>query len=116
MGAAGGATGEGEAPQDNVSPAVRELQSANPQLAIQMVSDMRKKIANLIPMLTMQAPGAVRALSSCFKGLDAALKELQQAQATLSAVGSPIKNSAIPTPMPPGGTAPSLPNPANVNM
>lgn len=116
MGAAGAATGTG-AGEDSIGPATRELEGANPDYALKLVSEIKKQVANMIPTLAFRAPGAARALSSCFKGLDAALKELQQAQATLNAVGSPIKSSAVPTPQPPGATgAPSLPNPANVSM
>ena len=117
MGAAGAATGTPEAGV-SVLPATRELQAANPEYALQLVQEVKKQIVNLIPTLAFKAPGAVRALSSTFKGLDAALKELQQAQATLQAVGGgPIKISAIPTPQPPGGpTMPALPNPANMSL
>ena len=116
MGAAGAATGTGTG-EDSIAPAARELQGANPDYALKTVADIKKQIANLIPTLAMKAPGAVRALASLFKGLDAALKELQQVQATAQAVGGPIKSSAIPIPQPPGGPAmPALPNPANVSM
>jgi hypothetical protein len=115
-GAAGAATGTPGA-EESVGPAARELQGADPEYALKLVNDIKKKIADLIPTLAFKAPGASRALASTFKGIDAALKELQQAQATLQAVGGPINMSAIPRPMPPGGTgAPELMKPAGLPM
>jgi hypothetical protein len=107
-GAAGAATGTPGA-EESVGPAARELQGADPGYALKMVSDLKKKIADLIPTLAFRAPAATRALVSTFKGLDAAIKELQQAAQTLQAVGGPLNMSAIPSPTPPGGTgAPML--------
>jgi hypothetical protein len=74
-----------------------------------LISQLKKQIADLIPTLAFRAPAASRALVSTFKGIDAAIKELQQAQATLNAVGGPIKMSGVPAQQPPGGTgAPEL--------
>lgn len=102
-GAGGGAgAGAGSSPED-AAPASRELQGADPEYALKLVSDLKKKAADLIPMLAFRAPAAARALASTFKGLDAAIKELQQAQATMQAVGGPINMSAVPKPTPPGG-------------
>jgi hypothetical protein len=118
-GVAGAATGaSGGASNDSVAPAIRELEGANPEFTMKQLQDIKKRMADMIPLLAMRAPGAARAIASTFKGLDSALKELQQAQATLSAVGGgPIKSSSVPMPQPPGGpTMPNLPNSANVSM
>lgn len=101
-GAGGGAPALG-GQQEDAAPASRELQGADPEYALKLVSDLKKKAADLIPMLAFRAPAAARALASTFKGLDAAIKELQQAQATMQAVGGPINMSAVPRPQPPGG-------------
>jgi hypothetical protein len=101
---------------DSVAPAARELQAANPDYTLQLISQVKKQIVDLIPVLAFRVPGAARALMSVGKGIDAALKELQQAQATNEAVGAPIQSSAVPMPQPPGNTSPALPNPANVSM
>ena len=115
-GAAGAATGTGGA-EESVGPAARELQGSNPDYALKIISDLKKKIADMIPTLAFRAPAASRALMSTFKGLDAAIKELQQAQATLNAVGGPMQMSAVPTPQPPGGVgAPELSKPASIGM
>lgn len=101
-----GGAGGGE---ESAAPASRELQGADPEYALKLVNDLKKKAADLIPMLAFRAPAAARALASTFKGLDAAIKELQQAQATLQAVGGPINMAAVPKPQPPGSTgAPGL--------
>jgi hypothetical protein len=101
-GAAGGATGTGGA-EESVGPASRELQGADPEYALKLISSLKKQIADLIPTLAFRAPAASRALVSTFKGIDAAIKELQQAQATLNAVGGPIKMSGVSAQQPPGG-------------
>src|SRR5438445_5615139 len=111
-GAAGAATGTGGA-EESVGPAARELQGADPGYALKLIADIKKKLADLLPTLAFRAPAASRALMSSFKGIDSAIKELQQANATLQAVGGPINMSAIPQPMPPGGTgSPELMKPA----
>ena len=114
-GNATGAPGAGGGAEDSVGPAARELEGANPGYALQMITRIKQDVVNMIPTLAMKAPGAARALASILKGLDASLKELQQATATKDAVaGGPIKSSAIPQPQPPGGpTMPALPNAAN---
>jgi hypothetical protein len=108
QGAGGGASGATGSPaaQESVGPATRELQGADPGYALKLINDMKKRLLDMLPSLAFKAPAASRALMSSFKGIDTALKELQQAQATLSAVGGPIQNSAIPQPQPPmGGVA-----------
>src|SRR5712691_12305035 len=102
MGAAGAATGTG-AGEEALGPASRQLQGADPGYALKLVMRMKQDIANMVPTLAFRTPAAVRALLSTFKGLDAAIKELQQAQATAQAVGGPVGLSAIPQPQPPGG-------------
>lgn len=116
-GAAAGATGTPGA-SESVGPAVRQLQSSNPDYTLKMVNDVKKRIADMIPELAFSAPAASRALASVFKGLDAAIKELQQAQATQNAVGGGIQNSAIPQPQPPTGGlgAPDIVKSAGVGM
>src|SRR5271167_1716487 len=105
----GGAAGPAGAPpgaggtEESLGPATRELQGADPDYALKLVNSLKKQIADMIPTLAFRAPAASRALVSTFKGLDAAIKELQQAQATMNAVGGGIKNSAIPQPSPPSG-------------
>jgi hypothetical protein len=122
LGGAGGPGGPGGAPgaggEESMGPATRELQGADPDYALKLVNQLKKQIADMIPTLAFRAPAASRALVSTFKGLDAAIKELQQAQATLNAVGGPINMSAIPQPQPPGGAsgAPQLPKPAGIGM
>lgn len=102
--APGGATGAPGA-EESVGPASRELQSADPEYALKKVNQLKKDIAEMLPVLAFRAPAASRALMSTFKGLDAAIKELQQANATLQAVGGPIKMSGIATQQPPGGSS-----------
>jgi hypothetical protein len=112
-----GATGAPGGAQDSVGPATRELQSANPEYALKLIQSLKKQIVELLPSLSFKAPAAARALMSTMKGVDAALKELQQANATLQAVGAPIDMSAIPRPQPPGGpSSPAIMNPANTGI
>jgi len=118
-GAAGAATGTPGA-EESVGPATRELQGADPNYSLKVITDLKKQIADMIPTLAFRAPAASRALVSTFKGLDAAIKELQQAQATLNAVGGPLKLSAIPMPAGVGGGgssgSPELMKPAGIGM
>jgi hypothetical protein len=114
-GAAGAATGTGSG-DDSIAPAVRQLQQSNPDYFLKLVTDMRKQIYAMLPVLSQMNPASARALLSTIKGFDSGIKELQTAQATLNAVGGPIQSSAIPTPQAPGSSTPSLPNPANVSM
>jgi hypothetical protein len=116
-GAPGQATGAPGA-EESVGPASRELQGADPEYALKMVNQLKKQIAEMLPSLAFRAPAASRALMSTFKGLDAAIKELQQAQATLNAVGGPIKMSGVPAQQPPGGSsgAPELGKMASPGM
>jgi len=115
--AAGGATGSQDA-ADSVGPAMRELQQANPDYTLKTLTDLKKRIADMIPQLAMRIPAASRALVSTFKGLDSAIDELKKANQSLNAVGGTIKNSAIPQPQPPSGdvAAPDVMKPASVGM
>jgi hypothetical protein len=116
-GPAGAATGTGGA-DESLGPATRELQGADPDYALKLVNNLKKQIADMIPTLSFRAPAASRALASTFKGLDTAIKELQQAQATMNAVGGGIKNSAVPQPQPPGSGlgAPDVGKSAGIGM
>lgn len=100
-GAPGGTATGGSSADAGVGPAARELQGADPEYALKLVNELKKQIADLIPSLAFRAPAASRNLVSCFKGLDGAIKELQQAQATKNAVGPALGMSAIPQPQPP---------------
>ena len=104
-----GATGAG-APDEQVGNASAQLQGADPAYALKEINAAKQTISNYIATLSMRIPAAARALSSTLKGFDAAIKELQTAQATAQATGGPVNLSAIPRPQPPGGTgAPSAP-------
>jgi hypothetical protein len=94
------------------------MQGADPGYALKLVNELKKQIADMIPTLAFKAPAASRALVSTFKGLDAAIKELQQAQATMNAVGGGIKMSAVPTPQPPTGglQAPDITKASGIGM
>jgi hypothetical protein len=106
-GAGTAATGAG-APDSDVGNASAQLQGADPSYALKEINSVKQTISNYIASLSMRIPGAARALSGTLKGLDAAIKELQTAQATAQATGGPVQLSAIPRPQPPGGTgAPS---------
>ena len=115
--AAGGATGTPDA-GEAVGPAMRELQGSDPGYTLKVINQLKKQIADMIPTLAFRAPAASRALLSTFKGIDAAIKELQQAQATQNAVGGTIKNSAVPQPQPPtdGLQAPDITKSAGIGM
>jgi|SRR5271157_227245 len=116
-GVPGGAATGGSSADEGVGPASRQLQSSDPGYVLKQVNDLKKQIADLIPSLAFSAPAASRNLVSCFKGLDGAIKELQQAQATKNAVGPALNMSAIPTPQPPGGTgAPQILPSASVGI
>jgi hypothetical protein len=107
-GAGGAATGAG-ASDEQVGNASSQLQGADPSYALKEINQAKQLISNYISTLSMRIPSASRALASTLKGFDAAIKELQTAQATAQAVGGPVNLSAIPRPQPPGGTgAPSL--------
>lgn len=107
-----GATGTG-ASGDAVGSATRQLSGSDPAYNLKMVMQAKQQMANMVPELAAKAPAAARAVASLMKGFDAAIKELQQLQATMQAVGGPINLSAIPRPQPPGGTgapSPVMPN------
>ena len=101
-GAGSGATGAG-APDSEVGNASAQLQGADPAYALKEINSVKQTISNYIASLSMRIPGAARALSGTLKGFDAAIKELQTAQATAQATGGPINLSAIPRPQPQGG-------------
>ena len=102
-----GATGVG-ASDSEVGNSSSQLQGADPGYALKEINSVKQTISNYIASLSMRIPGAARALSGTLKGLDAAIKELQTAQATAQATGGPVRLSAIPQPQPAGGTgAPS---------
>lgn len=101
-GVAGTATG-GSSAEEGAGPASRELQNSDPNYALKIINSIKKQVADLIPTLAFSSPAASRNLSSCFRGFDGAIKELQQAQATKNAVGPALNMGAIPTPQPPGG-------------
>ena len=108
-GAGAGATGAG-AGDEQVGNASAQLQGADPAYALKEITSAKQTISNYIASLAMRVPDAARALSGTLKGFDAAIKELQTAQATLQAAGGPVNLSAIPRPQPPGGTG--APSPA----
>jgi hypothetical protein len=116
----GGAPGGGppSGGDESLGPATREMQGADPEYALKLVNSLKKQIADMIPTLAFKAPAASRALVGCFKGLDAAIKELQQAQATMNAVGGGIKSSAVPQPQPPMGgvQAPDIQKSSGIGM
>jgi hypothetical protein len=123
MAGAGGGAGApmpgapGPAPDESTDPATREMAGADSGYALKLINNLKKQIADLLPTLAFKAPAASRALMSSFKGIDTAIKELQQAQATENAVGGPLKLSAAPTPQPAGGTgAPDIVKPASGGM
>jgi hypothetical protein len=99
-------TGSGDEAVGNAS---TQLQGANPEYALKEIMDVKQRVVNNITTLAFRVPSASRALSSILKGLDAAIKELQNAQSTMQAIGGPVNLSAIPRPSPPGGS--SLPSP-----
>ncbi len=112
-GGQGTATGTGNT-TEAVGPAARQLSASDPSYNLKMVQKAKQDMANMIPELAAKAPGAARAVASLMKGFDAAIKELQQMQATMQAMGGPIGLSAIPRPQPPGGTG--APSPVMPNM
>lgn len=83
---------------------MREMQAAEPDYALKIITGLKKQIVDMIPSLSFKAPAASRALMSAFKGIDTAIKELQQAQATMNAVGGGLNMSAVPKQQPQGGT------------
>lgn len=100
-GAGTGATGTGSS-DDAVGQASSQLQGADPSFGVKRLMAIKKEIAAMITQYAFRVPGASRALSSCLKGIDSSMKEMQQALATQQAVGGPIALSAIPQPAPPG--------------
>lgn len=117
-GAASGATGTGTA-DDAVGSASNQLQGADPAYALKEAMDLKRRLVAIITTQAFRVPGAARALSSCLKGLDSGIKEMQQAASTAEAVGAgggnpgapggPVSLSAIPMPSPPGALGASPP-------
>lgn len=106
-GAGTAATGTGSS-DASVGNASAQIQGADPQFALKDIMGMKQALLNYGASLGFRVPAASRALATVQKGLDAAIKELQQAAATAQAVGGPVGLSAIPRPQPPGGvSAPS---------
>ena len=111
-GAGMSATGTGNS-GDAVDSAGTQLQGADPAYMLKEATDLKRRLVGLITPAAFRIPGAARALSSCLKGLDSAIKELQQAQSTAEAVaGGPVALSAIPQPSPPGALGASPPQPS----
>lgn len=108
--AGSGATGTGTA-DDAVGSATNQLQGADPAYALKQLMDLKKTLVGIITTQAFRVPGAARALSSCLKGIDSGIKEMQQAQSTMDAVnsggggslpGGPVGLSAIPQASPQG--------------
>jgi hypothetical protein len=110
----GGAAPGGAPPGGAMGPAGRQLQGSDPGYDLKLVMKAKQDMANMVPALAARAPAAARAIASLMKGFDTAIKELQQLQATMQAMGGPIGLSAIPRPQPPGGTG--APSPVMPNM
>ena len=114
-GAASGATGTGTA-DDAVGSASNQLQGADPAFALKEAMDIKRRLVGIITTQAFRVPGAARAFSSCLKGLDSGIKEMQQAQSTAEAVGGPVSLSAIPQPSPPGALGAPPPQGAGGGM
>lgn len=100
-GAGGGATGT-----DTAGPALgnaaTQLQGADPGMLLDQAKQVKSQIVDMFRASAFRVPAASRAFASMMKSIDAAIKELQQAQSTAEAVGGPVGLSAIPQPSPPG--------------
>ena len=125
--AGSGATGTGTA-DAAVGSAATQLQGADPAYGLKQLMQIKKDLAAMITQYAFRVPGAARALSSCLKGLDSGIKEMQTAQSTMQAVngpgggapggasGGPIALSAIPQPSPPGALGASPPQGSSSGM
>lgn len=113
--AGSGATGTGTA-DSAVGDASTQLQGADPAYALKQAMEIKRQLVQIITTQAFRVPGAARAFSSCLKGLDSGIKEMQQAQSTAEAVGGPIGLSAVPQPSPPGALGAAPPQGATNGM
>jgi hypothetical protein len=75
------------------------LRQVDPAAMLNQFTDMKKQILAFINHTGMSLPGAARSLSKMLPGIDAAIKEAQQAAATQAVSGPPINSSSVPSTM-----------------
>lgn len=79
-----------------------QLQGADPQMGLKALTQMKQMMVVLHARYAFEVPAAARHISQALKGIDSAMKEMQEAAATVNVVGqSPIvNNAAMPQPQP----------------
>jgi len=102
QGGSGGA-GSPDAAGRQLSQQMAELQGADPQLLVKAGEQVKAMLGALYTKTMFQVPGASRQAAKAVAAVDAMLKELQQAAATVNTVNSPIVNSAGMPPTQMGG-------------
>lgn len=97
----GGAAGAAQPDQSGqqVQSQFAALQSADPEMATKTIQKIQQLLGPLYMAMIQQVPDAASHIASAQKALNAALKSVQQAQATLNTVRPQIANSAN---LPPG--------------
>jgi hypothetical protein len=114
----GGAPGQGggaaagpaapDAAGQQLSQQLSELKGADPQLLVKAAEQLKSMALAIQVRTAFQVPGASRHFAKVGPAIDAGIKELQQAAATVNTVSSPIVNQAGLSPTQPmGGPGPS---------
>lgn len=99
----GGGPGPGMPPgpdtasQEQFSRELSSLRQADPAAMLQQLVQIKQQVGVIINQTLMSLPGVARASASILKGLDAAIKEAQQAAATASVAAPPINSSILPS-------------------
>ncbi len=105
--------GSGEASKpdaagDQLSQQFSQLAGADPQMMLKALTQIKTMMVAIYARTAFQVPEASRHVSQAQKSIDAAMKALQSAAATVNTVQPPISNNAaLPNPAQnPGGGEP----------
>jgi len=71
-----------------------ELNGADPDMMVKTLMQMKSMLVSLFNKSAFQVPGVARHVSQSMKHIDGAIKEAQQASATVNAVKNTIGNNA----------------------
>jgi hypothetical protein len=93
-GGAGRSATESDAADQQLSQQFGELQNADPQMMLKTLRALKGMLVALYVRAAFNVPGVARNCAQAQKYIDGAIKEAQQAAATLNSVRPPITNNA----------------------
>lgn len=82
---------------NQLSNELANLRQTDPAALMRRIVELKKELGSIMSQTMLSLPGVARSLAKTLSGLDAALKEAQQATATASVVGPDIGSSVVPS-------------------